>query len=182
MPVLTHPGIEVPEGLGTKRINTLLSFGTHMHKSHLLQDPQMAGYARLVDIDALHDFVDRLLAALEDFENSKSRGVSESLEGRYVHFYVYVRRRIYSVKPKLQRRANDLYGESVWQICAANQRSLIIRESRKTRLRRDHRARDAQPALQQGSDKSRAAITGRVANSGPRHFEIAGPCRMGGNP
>lgn len=80
--ILAEPGIEIPERFGAKRVEPLLSVRPRMHEARFLQDPKMARYTRLIDLDVLDDVVYRMLAAPEHFDDVEPRRISQDLDGR----------------------------------------------------------------------------------------------------
>jgi hypothetical protein len=72
MPIPLYPSIEVHKGFGAERIEALLALGPDTHESRLLQDTEMPRYAGLVDVDALHNGIDRMLTAPKDFDYPES--------------------------------------------------------------------------------------------------------------
>jgi len=94
LPIPADPDIKIHEGFGAKRIEALLPLGPDLNESRLLKDAEMSRYARLVNIDVLHDVVDRMLAAPQRFNNVESRRIGQGLERRYMHCYVYILRHI----------------------------------------------------------------------------------------
>ena len=61
-----------------------------MNEPSLVQDAQVPRHARLIDIDALDNFIDRLLAAAEDFYDAKASWVTQNLENLNMHNNVYI--------------------------------------------------------------------------------------------
>jgi hypothetical protein len=80
LPILAHPRVEVPEWFWAKRVEALLALRPDAHESAFLQDAEMPRYAGLVDIDGLHDVVDRMLSAAKHFDDIETRRVGQNSE------------------------------------------------------------------------------------------------------
>ena len=53
-----------------------------MRETGLLQNAEMPRYAGLIDIDVLHDIVDRMLTAQQHFNDAEPGWVGQDLERR----------------------------------------------------------------------------------------------------
>jgi len=89
-PILARPSGEVLKRFRAKRIEPPLSLRPHTNEPSLMQDAEVPRHARLIDIDALDDFIDRLLAAPEDFYDAKPSWVTQDLKELNMHGTVYI--------------------------------------------------------------------------------------------
>jgi hypothetical protein len=90
LPILAHPGVEIPKGPRAKRIEPLLPFRPHTDETSLMQDAEMPRHARLIDIDILDDVLDRMLAAPEYVYDAQPGWVSQDLKELNMHGNAYV--------------------------------------------------------------------------------------------
>jgi hypothetical protein len=72
-----------------------------MNEPSLMQDAQVPRDARLIDIDALDNFIDRLLAASKDFYDAKPSWVTQDLKELNMHNNVYILSCIYYSQGKM---------------------------------------------------------------------------------
>ena len=87
--VAADPRIDFAEGLGSQGIEATCAVGTHAHESSLLKDAKVPRNAGLVDVDAIDDVIDLLLAYTQSFEDVSSSRIGQGLENIKLHRRIY---------------------------------------------------------------------------------------------
>ena len=96
--IASEPGFELVKGIGSQRVQTLLSKWAHRDEARIIQYSQVSRYSGLMDPRVLDDLTHRLLTALQRLDNAAPGAIGERLESVYMHNRVYIDLRIFCVK------------------------------------------------------------------------------------
>jgi len=91
------PSVNVPEGLWTQRVESLLAFGADSNESMVVENPKVTRDPGLADTECRDEIAYRPLATAQVLDNAKScrvrqrsEGQSRSVHGRDIRSSIYM--------------------------------------------------------------------------------------------